>query len=851
MLSSVCKVTSWLSTCGGFREHLINEARGNFEWLMLSGSRALEFLGSQGVTALGNLVLSRRDLLLLDVRSTVEEVAREHYAALPSSAGLFPSPLLDSALDKMCTALNDALVQKTLHPLKIPRKSLAGPVKEASTSAASADYGGTSPVVPRSQKTAQGASSSSAAQQGRKRKGRKGKVPFSSASSGSGGKRGGTGKKSSWQGVSSVVSGVLPVSALEALAGYWGRVLCAVRPVGRVSHPLPGLPSSPRSHPDIVSDVLVRVSSVTGSGPGDREDVGQGCLGNCPRSGSQLLQSSFSGEKATGGWRPMIDLSHLKEFVLQSPFKMETVASVLLSVWEGDFLASIDLKDTYFQIPVHQPSRKLLRFLPRGGGGGGLPVQSPVIRTVVCPSGLHQGVCSGLCMGSLPRDSSSQVLGWLADPRLFGGHGQKERPGSGLALLLPRDSGKRGEVRSRSLADCKLPRYDHQYWGRQDFSCPCAGREISVGGGEMSCFVCSPRSALGGAFGAPGFAGEAGSSVVFECAPCSGIWRSTGLLSQILPRSRYRCPGRWERICLGGWCGPSSQGGSIQDTSSRSTPVLGCVSVGVGYTPRSFHAGVWSEEEKLLYINFLEMKAMFLALQSFREVVTGRRVTAMCGVPLPQLVGQLPSEVEGESRRPPRCEVSTRSVQCPGRSPQLSGSGYRDWVVSPPSGGESSSSRLGLPVAWLVLNAPQHEASPILLPRPGSPGSLWGCASASLGQPGCVSVSTLSSRRKGGGQSQRDPQSLHDFGCPSLAGEGVVRRPSPYTDPTTSHTALLGPVVAAAPLQLLPPRHLRAATLQLILRMLGFLRGSALEMSSCVRTSTFRLYQGKWMLFCG
>ena len=62
----------------------------------------------------------------------------------------------------------------------------------------------------------------------------------------------------------------------------------------------------------------------------------------------------------------MIDLSHLNEFVLQTPFKMETVPSVLLFVQEGDFLASIDLKDTYFQMPVHQSSRKLLRFLLGG-----------------------------------------------------------------------------------------------------------------------------------------------------------------------------------------------------------------------------------------------------------------------------------------------------------------------------------------------------------------------------------------------------------------------------------------------------------------------------------------------------
>ena len=74
----------------------------------------------------------------------------------------------------------------------------------------------------------------------------------------------------------------------------------------------------------------------------------------------------FLVEKASGGCRPVIDLSHLNDFVQLTSFKMETVASVLLSVREGDFLASLDLKDAYFQIPIHRSSRKLLRFMSEG-----------------------------------------------------------------------------------------------------------------------------------------------------------------------------------------------------------------------------------------------------------------------------------------------------------------------------------------------------------------------------------------------------------------------------------------------------------------------------------------------------
>ena len=76
--------------------------------------------------------------------------------------------------------------------------------------------------------------------------------------------------------------------------------------------------------------------------------------------GPGFYSRPFLVEKAMGGWRPVIDLPPLNGFVCQTPFKMETAASVLLSVRDGDFLASVDLKDAYFQIPVHRSSRKLL-----------------------------------------------------------------------------------------------------------------------------------------------------------------------------------------------------------------------------------------------------------------------------------------------------------------------------------------------------------------------------------------------------------------------------------------------------------------------------------------------------------
>ena len=118
-------------------------------------------------------------------------------------------------------------------------------------------------------------------------------------------------------------------------------------------------------------------------------------------------------------------------------------------------------------------------------------------------------------------------------------------------------------------------------------------------------------------------------------------------------------------------------------------------------------------------------------------------------------------------------------------------------MVSPPSGGEGPALPLGLAVDRSVRDEFQRQASPLLFPRPGSSGRHRGCVSPSLGQPGSLRISALSSDWTGGGLSQRDPKSLHDSGRPPLAGEGVVRGPSPSTDPTTSGASVVGPIVAS------------------------------------------------------
>ena len=147
-------------------------------------------------------------------------------------------------------------------------------------------------------------------------------------------------------------------------------------------------------------------------------------------------------EKSTGGWRPIIDLSPLNEFMQQTLFRMETPNSVLLTVRKNDFLASIDLKDAYFQIPVHPSSRKLLR-LERHG----LPIQSSMFWAVNRPASVHKSFRGGLILGSRSRNPPATIPGRLANLVHLTDQDKTARRPTSLTLPLPRHSNKHGEVR--------------------------------------------------------------------------------------------------------------------------------------------------------------------------------------------------------------------------------------------------------------------------------------------------------------------------------------------------------------------------------------------------------------------
>ena len=91
--------------------------------------------------------------------------------------------------------------------------------------------------------------------------------------------------------------------------------------------------------------------------------LSKGAITVTQHSAGEFLSNIFLVPKKTGDLRPVINLKPLNQFVHEIHFKMENIESVKQLLRPGDFMATVDLKDAYFSIPIDTRDRKYLRFL--------------------------------------------------------------------------------------------------------------------------------------------------------------------------------------------------------------------------------------------------------------------------------------------------------------------------------------------------------------------------------------------------------------------------------------------------------------------------------------------------------
>ena len=74
----------------------------------------------------------------------------------------------------------------------------------------------------------------------------------------------------------------------------------------------------------------------------------------------------FTIPKASGGFRPILDLATLNKFLKKIKFRMDSPQLIRKEVRQGDWACSPDLKDAYYHVHIRISDRKWLRFVWKG-----------------------------------------------------------------------------------------------------------------------------------------------------------------------------------------------------------------------------------------------------------------------------------------------------------------------------------------------------------------------------------------------------------------------------------------------------------------------------------------------------
>lgn len=82
-------------------------------------------------------------------------------------------------------------------------------------------------------------------------------------------------------------------------------------------------------------------------------------------SHGEIISDVFVRVKKDGGHRMIFNLKNLNQYANKLHFKMDTLNTIIKLVEKDCFMASIDLKDAYYSVPIAKSHRKYLRFFWR------------------------------------------------------------------------------------------------------------------------------------------------------------------------------------------------------------------------------------------------------------------------------------------------------------------------------------------------------------------------------------------------------------------------------------------------------------------------------------------------------
>jgi len=91
--------------------------------------------------------------------------------------------------------------------------------------------------------------------------------------------------------------------------------------------------------------------------------VEKGVIETCTNELGEYVSNIFIRPKKNGTHRLILNLKSLNEDVDYHHFKMDTVHTCVALMTRGCFMASLDLRDAYYSVPIHTDHQKYLKFI--------------------------------------------------------------------------------------------------------------------------------------------------------------------------------------------------------------------------------------------------------------------------------------------------------------------------------------------------------------------------------------------------------------------------------------------------------------------------------------------------------
>lgn len=86
----------------------------------------------------------------------------------------------------------------------------------------------------------------------------------------------------------------------------------------------------------------------------------------CNHCSDEIISNIFIRQKKDKSYRVILNLKKFNSYVEYNHFKMESLQSALNLMKQGCYMASVDLKDAYYSVPLAREYRKFMRFMWKG-----------------------------------------------------------------------------------------------------------------------------------------------------------------------------------------------------------------------------------------------------------------------------------------------------------------------------------------------------------------------------------------------------------------------------------------------------------------------------------------------------